>query len=70
MRRTLGDAQRAGRLRADVPAKYLCLSLLDQLNWAIFWFKREGELSAEALADLLATIYMNGVIERPLPVER
>ena len=63
VRRILADAQQAGMLRADVPAKYLCLSLLDQLNWAIFWFNREGELSSETLADVLTTIYMNGVIE-------
>ncbi len=65
VRETLADAQQAGLLRADVPAKYLCLSLLDQLNWAIFWFKREGELSPEALAEVLTTIYMNGVTEPP-----
>jgi AcrR family transcriptional regulator len=65
VRGILANAQQAGLLRADVPAKYLCLSLLDQLNWAIFWFHREGELSAEALADVLTTIYMNGVAPSP-----
>ena len=63
VRETLAAAQQAGLLRADVPAKYLCLSLLDQLNWAIFWFKREGELSAETLADVFTTLYLNGVTE-------
>ena len=70
VRRVLADAQGAGKLRADVPAKYLCLSLLDQLNWAIFWFKREGELSTDTLADVLTTIYMNGGIEPALRTER
>ncbi len=50
----------AGALRRDVPVKYLTLSLLNLLNWSIFWFQREGGLSPERLAEYLATLYLSG----------
>ncbi|MGH7728774.1 MAG: TetR/AcrR family transcriptional regulator [Vulcanimicrobiaceae bacterium] len=56
----LADACAAGVLRADIPVKYLRLSLLNLLNWSIFWFELEGELSPERLADYLTTIYLAG----------
>ncbi len=60
VRDVLAQAQAAGALRPDLPAKYLSLSLLNLLNWAIFWFERDGELSSENVADVLTTIYLNG----------
>lgn len=50
----------ASALRSDVPVKYLALSLLNLLNWSIFWFQREGGLSPGRLADYLATLYLSG----------
>lgn len=70
VREVLTNAQHVGALRSDIPAKYLCLSLLDQLNWAIFWFKPEGELTSAGLADVLSTIYLNGVGAPRLPARK
>ncbi len=50
----------AGVLRDDVPVKYLALSLLNLLNWSIFWFQRDGGLSPDQLADYLAALYLSG----------
>ncbi|MBD5656235.1 MAG: TetR family transcriptional regulator [Candidatus Eremiobacteraeota bacterium] len=50
----------AGALRSDVPVKYLALSLLNLLNWSIFWFQREGGLSPGRFAEYLATLYVRG----------
>lgn len=58
--RVLEGARAAGALRDDVPVKYLVLSLLNLLNWSIFWFQREGELSPDQLAAYLATLYLSG----------
>jgi AcrR family transcriptional regulator len=50
----------AGALRGDVPVKYLALSLLNLLNWSIFWFQPDGGLSRGQLAEYLATLYLSG----------
>jgi TetR/AcrR family transcriptional regulator, cholesterol catabolism regulator len=59
---TLARAQNAGAVRNDIPARSLTLALLSLLNWPIFWFRPEGELTPEALADLLASIFLDGAL--------
>ncbi len=53
----------AGALRSDVPVKFLVLSLLNLLNWSIFWFQREGDLSPGRLAEYLTTLYLSGALK-------
>jgi AcrR family transcriptional regulator len=60
VRGAVGDAQAAGTLRGDVSAKHLTLSLLNLLNWTIFWFRPTGELTPEGLATLLWTVFFGG----------
>ena len=47
VRSTFEDAQAAGRIRSDIPAKYLCLALLNMLNWAALWFRQDQALSPD-----------------------
>jgi len=54
------EAQKAGAIRADIPAKILKLGLLDLLNWAIFWFDGNGELTPTSLADDFTSLYLDG----------
>jgi AcrR family transcriptional regulator len=56
----VGQSQELGILRDDVAAKYLMLCLLNLLNWTIFWFRSGGELDADQLGDLLASIFLEG----------
>jgi TetR/AcrR family transcriptional regulator, cholesterol catabolism regulator len=56
----LKDGQSAGFVRADIPAKYLCLALLNIVNWAVLWFRGDEALSAEQLAEIFARIYIDG----------
>ena len=56
----LDGARKAGALRADIPVKYLSLSLLNLLNWSIFWFQLDGELSPDRWADYLTSLYLGG----------
>lgn len=53
-------AQAAGALRSDVTAKQLMLALLNLLNWTIFWYRPEGELSIEGIGSIFESIYMDG----------
>jgi AcrR family transcriptional regulator len=52
--------QSVGSVRTDIPAKYLCLALLNILNWAILWFHDDDALSADKLAEIFALTYIEG----------
>jgi AcrR family transcriptional regulator len=56
----LKDAQSAGFVRTDIPAKYLCLALLNILNWAVLWFRGDEALSPDQLAEIFARTYIDG----------
>lgn len=58
--RTLAEGQASNAIRADMPARQLALGLLNLLNWTIFWYRPDGELSPESLADLYARIFLEG----------
>jgi AcrR family transcriptional regulator len=60
LRRTVLEEQDAGRVRSDIDARYLTLSMLNLLNWTIFWFDPEGARSAEDISEMLATIFLEG----------
>lgn len=62
-------AQQAGELRDDRPASHLTLALLNLLNWSIFWFRADGEFSVDEVADLLSTMFFDGALKRPPPVD-
>lgn len=64
-RSVLAAGQSAGVIRADIPAKYLYLALLNILNWAVVWFRREEALAAEQLAELFYLIYLGGAAAFP-----
>ena len=61
----IAEAQRAGDVRIDIPSRQLTLALLNLLNWTIFWFRPDGALSAHGVADLLATVFLDGLLPRP-----
>jgi TetR/AcrR family transcriptional regulator, cholesterol catabolism regulator len=61
----LEEGQAGGVIRRDVPAKYLYLALLNILNWAALWFRRDQELPAERLAGLFTPIYLHGAAASP-----
>ena len=55
-------AQAQGLARPDIPGKYLYLALLNVLNWAVLWFRRDRGLTAGELAALFTPIYLEGAI--------
>ena len=54
-------AQRDRQLRPSPDAKWMTLSLLNTLNWSIFWYHPDGELAPEEIGRLLLDVYLNGV---------
>lgn len=65
LRRVIADEQAAGRLRDDVDARYLALTLLNLLNWTLFWYAPDGEMDAATLGATLASVYVDGAAARP-----
>ena len=60
LRTVVGRCQVAGVLRDDIPIKLLTLSLLNLLNWTIFWYLPEGEYSPKQITEALTRIYLEG----------
>lgn len=56
----LNDGQSVGSVRTDIPTKYLCLALLNILNWAVLWFRDDDALSSDQLAEVFARTYLQG----------
>ena len=65
--RTISEGQQARCIRSDIPPQLLRLALLNMLNWTIFWFRTDGELSPGELAELFATIFLEGAGTRRTP---
>lgn len=61
VRSIIENAQAAGMLRRDVPAKYLGLALMSVLNHAALWFRKGQALEEEQLAGVLAKVFLQGV---------
>jgi AcrR family transcriptional regulator len=59
---TLQDGQAAGVIRADIPAAYLCLALLNMLNWTIVWFREGKALSPDQVAEVFVQLYLQGAL--------
>jgi len=68
--RTLAEGQASNAIRADMPARQLALGLLNLLNWTIFWYRPDGELSPESLADLFTRIFVEGAAARPAQADQ
>lgn len=60
VRSTIENAQAAGVIRKDIPAKYLGLALLSVLNHSALWFRKDQALQEEQLADVLTKVFLQG----------
>jgi AcrR family transcriptional regulator len=61
VRSELADAQAAGVLTGDHTARDLSLSLLNLLNWTIFWYRPGGGSTPEQIASMFETVFLDGV---------
>jgi AcrR family transcriptional regulator len=65
VRSVIAGAQQAGDVRDDIPVKQLSLCLLNLLNWSIFWFQPDGDLSSDQLAEVFIDVFLSGVARKP-----
>lgn len=70
----IDEGRKSGVLRSDVSLRQMTLALLNMLNWTIFWYHDDGQLTVEEIAGGFADMYLNGVrpraAERPRRVKR
>ena len=52
-------------MRSDISPKLLTLAMFNLANWSIFGFRPDGDSSAAEIADVLATIFLDGLALRP-----
>ena len=64
VRALLADAQAAGLVRADIPARYLGFALLGMITHIYPWYQEEIDPPPQELAVLLADILLNGIRQR------
>jgi TetR/AcrR family transcriptional regulator, cholesterol catabolism regulator len=57
----IAAAQTTGNVRDDLSARHLTLAMLNLLNWSIFWFRPDGELTPDELGGILWTILFQGI---------
>jgi AcrR family transcriptional regulator len=60
VRSVLEDGQKAGALRADIDAKYLCLSVLGMMNRVLVWYRRRGPLTPNQIGQMVAAVFLGG----------
>lgn len=60
VRSVIARGQEEGVLRRDIPLHTITLLLLNLLNWTIFWYRADGGLSAEELADSVIKLFLDG----------
>ena len=60
LRAEIERGQRAGILRDNTPASVLTLVLLNMMNWTIFWFRPDGDLSVDALITQMQEMFLDG----------
>ena len=61
-------AQEQGKVRADIPAKYIRLALLNILNWTPRWFHPNGSLSWNELSYIYQSVFWEGAANPNVPI--
>jgi TetR/AcrR family transcriptional regulator, cholesterol catabolism regulator len=54
------EAQQARQIRTDLSASQLSIGMLSLLNWTIYYYKPDGPLPPEGLAEILWKLYIDG----------
>jgi AcrR family transcriptional regulator len=64
IRDTLGELDDAGRLRA-LDRTVATFSLIGMILWLPRWFRQDGRLTQEAVAESIANLALGGLVRRP-----
>jgi AcrR family transcriptional regulator len=56
----IAQAQQTKQIRTDLSAKQVTVGMLSLLNWTIYYYKPDGLLSSDELAEMLWQLFING----------
>ncbi|GAA0462166.1 TetR/AcrR family transcriptional regulator [Alkalibacillus silvisoli] len=56
------EGQKQGEIRQELPTIITSMSILGMVNWTYKWYKREGELSIDDIAEVYIDILFKGVL--------
>jgi AcrR family transcriptional regulator len=56
----MAAGQRVGEIRSDIEPKYLTLAFFNLLNWSIFWWRPNGDITSTELAKILWAVFSGG----------
>lgn len=59
-----------GALRDDIPASVLTILFFNLTNWIIFWFRQDGRLSSDQLANAMSDVLVDGIRNRAALAEQ
>lgn len=62
IRSTLEELRAEGRLRPEIDPLAAAFALLGMVLWTSRWYRPDGELTSEDLANQLASMVLNGVL--------
>lgn len=60
----LEDGRRSGLFSSAIVPRISAMALIGALNWMTRWYEPDGELSAEEIADRIASMFLAGVLVR------
>jgi AcrR family transcriptional regulator len=62
VRELVASGVESGALRADLDVRFAALALLSVGNWAATWFRADGPLSADAIAERFLDVLADGML--------
>jgi AcrR family transcriptional regulator len=60
----IDDGRRSGLFGATTDPRISAMALVGSLNWITRWYEPDGPLSAEEIADRIASLFLAGVLVR------
>ncbi|WP_100330996.1 TetR/AcrR family transcriptional regulator [Bacillus xiapuensis] len=56
------EGQESGDFRPEVPAEITTMAIIGMVNWTYKWFKQDGELSIEKIAEIFNDLLVHALI--------
>lgn len=60
--KVIREGQKRGDFRTEVPAEIITMAIIGMVNWTYKWFKKDGELSIETIADIFNDFILHGLL--------
>ncbi|MBM7650099.1 AcrR family transcriptional regulator [Bacillus ectoiniformans] len=62
LQRVIEEGQSSGDFRREVPPEITTMAIIGMVNWIYKWYKRDGELSIEKIAEIFNDLILHSLI--------